>query len=67
MFMAGSIAKAGGERHAKPARRKTMMIKWNELYAALTRLEPWSWRATDWRRLSNGRIVRFVNWGWRRK
>lgn len=44
-----------------------MMITWRELYAALNRLEPWHPNATDWRKLSNGRIVRFVNWGWRRK
>ena len=42
-----------------------MIITRDRLYAALTRLEPWNWRATDWRKLSNGRIVRFVNWGWR--
>ena len=35
-------------------------ITQGELKAALDRLEPW--READWRQLSNGRSVRFVDW-----
>jgi len=37
-----------------------MMITAEQLRAMLDDLEPW--RGTDWRKLSNGRIVRFVDW-----
>ena len=36
------------------------MITQKEMLAALERLEPW--KRTDWRKLPNGRIVRFVDW-----
>lgn len=39
-----------------------MMITAEQLRKMLDDLEPWHWRATDWRKLSNGRIVRFVDW-----
>ena len=42
-----------------------MMITQRDLMAILNALQPWHWRATDWRRLSNGRIVRFVKWNWK--
>lgn len=42
-----------------------IMITREMLMAALERLEPWHWKATDWRKLSNWRIVRFVKWNWR--
>lgn len=42
-----------------------MMLNQFDLLAILERLEPWHWRATDWRKLPNGRIVRFVRWGWK--
>lgn len=42
-----------------------MMLTQSMLLKIFDALEPWSWRASDWRKLSNGRIVRFVNWGWR--
>ena len=38
-----------------------MMIRCNELKAALERLEPWHWRGSDWRRVGE-KIVRFINW-----
>ena len=41
-----------------------MLTQW-QLLAVLERLEPWHWRATDLRKLSNGKIVRFVRWGWK--
>lgn len=37
-------------------------ITQDKLKTALDRLAPWHPRATDWRKLSNGRIVRFVDW-----
>ena len=37
-----------------------MMITQKELKPALDRLEPW--KRPDWRKLANGRIVRFVDW-----
>lgn len=39
-----------------------MTITREELVEALTRLEPWRMRHADLRKLSNGRIVRFVKW-----
>lgn len=36
------------------------MITQMELLAALERLEPW--KRTDYRKLPNGRIVRFIDW-----
>lgn len=42
-----------------------MIITKEQMLALLESLEPWHWRATDWRKLSNGRIVRFVKWGWK--
>lgn len=47
-------------------RRKAMMITTDMLKAVLAAREPWHPRAFYWRKLSNGRIVRFVNWNWRR-
>ena len=43
------------------------MITQQELMAILERLEPWHWKATVWRKLSNGRNVRFVDWSWKLK
>lgn len=43
-----------------------MMITTEMLRAVLEAREPWHFRATDRRKLSNGKIVRFVNWNWRR-
>ena len=37
-----------------------MMITGEQLRKMLENLEPW--RGTDWRKLPNGRIVRFVDW-----
>ena len=37
-----------------------MMIKAKQLRKMLENLEPW--RESDWRKLPNGRIVRFVDW-----
>ena len=42
-----------------------MMLTQQDLLAVLEACEPWHWKATDWRKLSNGRTVRFVNWGWK--
>jgi len=39
-----------------------MMLSQADLLAILNSLMPWHPRRTDWRKLSNGRIVRFVNW-----
>ena len=36
------------------------MITAEQLRKMLDDLKPW--RETDWRKLSNGRIVRFVDW-----
>ena len=38
------------------------MITPEQLYRALERLDPYRPSVSDWRKLSNGRIVRFVNW-----
>jgi len=38
------------------------MISRNELKALLDRLSPSRWCATDFRRLADGRLVRFVAW-----
>lgn len=38
------------------------MIKQRELKAALERMEPWRDRNADWRKLQDGRLVRFVDW-----
>jgi len=46
-------------------RSHCMMITRAQLMAVLDASEPWHWKATDWRKLSNGRIVRFVKWGWK--
>ena len=40
----------------------TKMITQSELLAMLERRVPWHWRMTDWRKLPNGRIARFVDW-----
>ena len=37
-----------------------MMITAEQLRKMLDDLEPW--RGNDWRKLPNGRIVRFVDW-----
>ena len=41
-----------------------MMITAEQMRELLDRLEPWHWRASDWRRVGN-KIVRFVRWGWK--
>ena len=38
------------------------MITRKELMAVLDRLAPRRWCAMDWRRLADGRLVRFVAW-----
>ena len=38
-----------------------------QMLSLLERREPWHWKATVWRKLSNGKIVRFVDWAWKRK
>ena len=43
------------------------MITWQELMAILLRIDPYHLKAIDWRKMPNGRIVRFVKWGWRLK
>lgn len=43
-------------------KEQAMTITREELVEALTRLEPWRMRHADLRKLSNGRIVRFVKW-----
>ena len=60
-------SRAGGARHSpfnQTTNRKeqAMRITREELVEALTRLEPWHMRHADLRKLSNGRIVRFVKW-----
>ena len=42
-------------------------IKGELLYAVLMRCWPWHPCATVWRKLPNGKIVRFVNWRWKRR
>lgn len=37
-----------------------MSITRKQLYAALERLEPW--RGPDWRKMPNGRVVKYVDW-----
>ena len=44
-----------------------MTLTRRQIYAALLRREPWHPKATDWRKLANGRIVRFVKWNWKNK
>jgi len=41
------------------------MITREQLMALLDRAEPYHWKATDWRKMPNGHIVRFVKWGWK--
>jgi len=38
------------------------MITQLELKQMLDRLLPARWCAWDWRRLANGRVVRFIDW-----
>ena len=40
-----------------------MAVTQKQLKTALDRIAPRQWRATDWRKLANGFVVRFVNWG----
>lgn len=42
-----------------------MMIAQWQLLALLQRLAPWHWRRTDWRKMPNGRTLRFVKWNFR--
>ena len=42
-----------------------MMLTQSDLLAVCNALEPWHWKAADYRKLSNGRTARFVNWGWK--
>ena len=42
-----------------------MEVSWEALMMVLERREPWNWRATVWRKLPNGRIVRFIDWNWK--
>ena len=44
-----------------------MMITTEQLRKILDRLEPWHPKATDLRKLPNGKIVRFINWNWKRR
>lgn len=39
-----------------------MMITQQEMKRALDRLEPRSWRGTDYRKMPSGRILRFIDW-----
>ena len=41
------------------------MITREQLMAVLEKAEPYDHRATDWRKLPNGRVMRFVRWGWK--
>ncbi len=52
-------------QNRKPTEMKNAMITREELMAVLEKAEPYDHRATDWRKLSNGRVVRFVRWGWK--
>ena len=45
--------------------RKHAMITREQLMAVLEKAEPYDHRATDWRKLPNGRVMRFVRWGWK--
>ena len=56
---------AGAVDEAEVKEGRAMMLTQGQLLAVLERLEPWHWMATVWRKLSNGKIVRFVNWGWK--
>jgi hypothetical protein len=38
------------------------MITQSDLKAILDGLSPSRWCAWDWRKLADGRVVRFVNW-----
>ena len=42
-------------------------ITQKQMMAILEHREPWHWKATVWQKLTNGRIVRLVNWGWKNK
>ena len=44
-----------------------MKITQRQMLALLERREPYSHKATVWRKLSNGKIVRFVDWAWKSK
>lgn len=44
-----------------------MIISGELLLIVLRACEPWHWRATIWRKLPNGKIVRFINWNWKRR
>ena len=55
-----SAVAAGKTRQKTKPKGKTMTIGQKELKRALDRLEPW--HSADIRKLSNGRLVRFVDW-----
>lgn len=40
-----------------------MSITQKQMLHAIERMEPWKWTATDWRKLPNGKVARFVDWG----
>lgn len=44
-----------------------MEITQLQMLMILKQCEPWHPFATVWRKLPNGRIVRFVNWNWKRR
>lgn len=57
----------GGETKTEKPKRRNAMITQMELLCVLERLAPWHHRATDWRKLPNGKVARFVDWGWKKR
>ena len=44
-----------------------MTITQRQMLAVLERQEPWHWAATVWQKLTNGKLVKFIDWSWKRK
>lgn len=49
-------------RPSKPKGEREMITR-EELRRMLERIAPKRWREWDWRKVSGGRVVRFVKWG----
>ena len=46
---------------------ETMMITQQQMMMVLERHEPWSWVATVWQKLTNGKLVKFIDWSWKHR
>ena len=46
---------------------ETMMITQQQMMMVLERHEPWRWVATVWQKLTNGKLVKFIDWSWKHR